>query len=152
MNGIESCERNGLVSLLLLLLTVVVVVVDSCYCLSLVGPNFWRWRFFQIPNSSLALVDLKMSLVMVGEHVHLMAAIFESRSLKIPMAVGFSVVKQNTRVFVICVVGKVEATTAVDIIDYHVVVAISASKSHQNGDQEDFLLTHSTTASLETGC
>ena len=116
------------------------------------GPNFWRWRFFQIPNSSLALVDLKISLVMEEEHVHMTAAIFESRSLKIPMAVGFSVVKQNTRVFVICVVGKVEATTAVDIIDYHVVVAISASKSHQNGDQEDFLFTHSTMASLEIGC
>ena len=93
-----------------------------------------------------------MSLVMNEEHVHMTAAIFESRSLKIPMAVGFSVVKQNTRGFVICVIEYIEATTVVEIIDYNVVAVSSASKSHQNGDQEDFLFTHSTMASLEIGC
>ena len=54
--GIEFCERKG---------------VTMVFCLLLVGLNFWRWWFFQIPNSSLALVDLKMSLVMGGEHVHM---------------------------------------------------------------------------------
>ena len=76
----------------MLLLLSNVAVVDSCCCLSLVGLNFWRWRFFQTPDSSLALVDLKMSLVMEGEHVHMMMAMFELRSLKIP----------NTRWFFRC--------------------------------------------------
>ena len=67
----------------MLLLLSNVAVVDSC-CLSLVGLNFWQWQFFQTPDSSLALVDLKISLVMEEEHVHMTAAIFESRSLKIP--------------------------------------------------------------------
>ena len=135
----------------MLLLLSNVAVVDSC-CLSLVGLNFWRWQFFQTPDSSLALVDLKISLVMEEEHVHMTAAIFESRSLKIPMAVGFSVMKQNTCGFVMCVIEYIEATTVVEMIDYNVVAVSSASKSHQNGDQEDFLFTHSTTASSENGC
>ena len=136
----------------MLLLLSNVAVVDSCCCLSLVGLNFWRWRFFQTPDSSLALVDLKMSLVMEGDHKHRMAAMFESHSLKIPNGCWFFVVKQNTCGFVMCVIEYIEATTVVEMIDYNVVAVSSASKSHQNGDQEDFLLTHSTTASLESGC